>query len=151
MRKKYIVRLTEEEHSQLRELISTGKSAAYRIKHANILLKADANTDNWSDEQIAVSFDCHSQTVHGIRKRFVLEGLESALSRKKQANPSRARVLDGDAEAQLIALSLTEAPKGFSSWSLRLLSEKLVELEVVEAISHETVRTTLKKMRSNHT
>ena len=142
---KYIVRLTDEERLKLQEIVRVGKAEAYKIKHANILLKADANKDNWTDSQIAKAFCCHQNTVHGIRKRMVLEGFESALGRKRQKSPSRKRILDGEAEARLIATSLSSPPEGCSRWTLRMLADKLIELEVVEEISHETVRTTLKK------
>jgi transposase len=151
MTKKYIVRLSDEEREQLLGIVRLGKTEAYRIRHANILLKSDAEQENWSDARIAKAFSCHERTVAGIRKRFVLEGFEPALGRKPQQHPSRSRSLDGESEARLLALSLSQPPQGRTSWTLRLLSEKLVELEIVDSISHETIRTTLKKMKSNPT
>lgn len=145
MNKKYIVRLSDDERQQLEALVSKGHTAAYKIKHAHILLKADADGPCWSDAAIAEAFSCHLRTVEGIRTRFVLEGLESALLRKKQAVPSRQRLLDGAGEAHLIALSCSTPPEGRSRWTLELLADKLVELAIVEQISAQTVRRTLKK------
>ena len=147
MNKKYIVRLTEQEREQLDALIRQGKSAAYKIKHANILLKADADGAAWSDEEIAAAFSVHPRTVAGIRERFVEQGLEAALNRKKQERPSQQPLFDGAAEAHLIALGCSEPPQGHARWTLRLLAEQVVELEIVPSASHETVRRTLKKMR----
>lgn len=146
MHKKYIVRLTSEEREQLQGIVSKGRAPAYKIKHANILLKADAQTTGWSDETIAQAFGCHRGTVEGIRKRLVLQGLESALERKKRDRPPREKILDGAKEARLIALSCSQPPEGRSRWTLELLADKLVELKVVESISDQTVRRALKKM-----
>jgi len=126
-------------------MVDAGKAAAYRIKHANILLKIDADGPAWTDEQAADAFSCHANTVRNLRQRFVESGFSSALERKKQQNLSRERVLDGEGEARLIALRCGDPPEGFARWSLHLLADKLVELEVVDSISHETVRQTLKK------
>ena len=145
MNKKYIVRLTDEEREYLNGLVRKGKSAAYKIRHANMLLKADADASGWTDEQIAKAFSAHKSTVAGIRQRFVEEGLESALGRKKQSVPSREKILDGEGEARLIALSCGAPPEGNSRWTLRLLADKVAELEIAGSISHETVRRTLKK------
>jgi transposase len=147
MNKKYIVRLTEQEREQLDALIGKGKSAASKIKHAHILRKADADRVGWSDEEIAAVFSVHPRTVAGIRERFVEQGLEAALNRKKQERPSRPPLFDGEAEAHLIALRCSAPPSGHARWTLRLLAEKVVELEVVASTSHETVRRTLKKTR----
>ncbi len=146
MNKKYIVRLTKAEKSELERLLKKGKKAAHKIKHANILLQADAGGPNWSDEQIAKAYHCHTNTVCNVRQRYVEEGLEPALERKAQENPSREKILDGAKEAKLIALSCSTPPEGRNEWTLRLLADKLVELEVVGNISYETVRRTLKKM-----
>ena len=145
MNKKYIVRLTRKERKQLERMISVGKAAAYKIKHANILLMTDANGPEWTDEQIAEAFACHPNTVRGVRQRLVEQGLEAALERRKQASPPRGPVLDGRGEARLIALSRSAPPEGRERWTLRLLAAKLVELEVADSISHETVRQRLKK------
>ncbi len=145
MNKKYIVRLTKAEKAELEGMINKGKTGAYKIKHANILLQADAEGPNWSDEEIAKAFRCHTNTVCNIRQRFVEYGLERALERKEQDNPSREKILDGAREARLIALSCSTPPEGYKEWTLRLLADKMVELEVVSNISYETVRRTLKK------
>jgi transposase len=145
MNKKYIVRLMGEERRQLTELISKGKTSAQKIKHANILLKADATEQGWSDQMIAKAFKVNVNTVCGIRQRYVFEGLESALNRRKQSHPSQQRILDGEKEARLIALSCSQPPEGYARWTLRLLADKIVQLGVVENISYETVRRELKK------
>lgn len=145
MQKRYIVRLTEEERQQLLELVSKGKAAAYKIKHANILLNIDVNGQRWTDKEAAYTFGCHRNTVANLRQRLVEEGLERALERKKPKSPSRPKVCDGEAQAKLIALRCGEPPKGQARWTLRLLADKLVELEIVPEISHETVRRELKK------
>jgi len=149
--KKYIIRLTQAEREQLGALVKKGKAAAYRIKHANILLKADADGPAWIDKRIAEAFGCHVRTVENVRRRCVLEGLEAALERNKQARPRRERKLDGEGEARLIALACSEPPEGRDRWTLQLLADQLVRLEVVNSISAQTVRRTLKKTNSNPT
>ena len=143
MKKKYIVKLTSTERKQLREIIAKGKAPAYKIKHANILLKAEAD---WSDEKVARAFGCNVNTPRNVRQRFVQQGLEAALERKKQDVPSREKILDGKGEAHLIALSCSQPPEGRTRWTLHLLADKLIELQVVNSLSYETVRRTLKKM-----
>ena len=145
MAKRYIVRLTDAEREQLQELVSKGKTAAYRIKHAHILLKADAEGPTWTDEQIANTFGCHPHTVSHVRQRFVEQGLAAALERKQRATPGRQPICDGDTEAKLIALRCGAPPDGRAKWTLRLLADKAVELDIVPAICHETVRQVLKK------
>jgi len=145
MSKKYIVRLTGEERERLQSLISKGEGAAYKIKHANILLKADADGSGWTDKRIADAFGCHVQTVENVRRRCVTEGLERALGRKKQLRPSRQRKLDGEGEARLIAIACSQPPEGHDRWTLQMLADELVSLEVVDSISDQTVRRTLKK------
>lgn len=143
MNKKYTVRLTEEERQMLLDLVAKGNAAAYKIKHANILGKVDADGAQWTDEITADAFSCHANTVRNVRQRFVEQGIEAALNRKKL--PPRQSKVDGRAEACVIALRCGDAPEGSARWTLRLLADKLVELEMVEEISHETVRTVLKK------
>jgi hypothetical protein len=143
MNKKYLVKLTSPERKQLREIIAKGKAPAYKIKHANILLKAEAG---WSDEKIAQAFDCNVNTPRNVRQRLVEQGLGVALERKKQGVPSREKILDGKGEAHLIALSCSQPPEGRARWTLHLLADKLIELQVVDRVSYETVRRTLKKM-----
>ena len=143
--KKYIVRLTSEEREKLSELIKSGKTAAFRIKHANILLKADADGPGWTDDAISEAFGSSRNTVSNLRERFVEEGLDNALERKTQSSVSRKPILDGEKEARLIAIGCSQPPPGRAQWTLRLLADRLVTLDVVDSISHETVRTALKK------
>lgn len=145
MNKRYIVRLTTEEREGLDALVKRGKGQAYKIKHANILLAVDADGPGWPDEGAAEAFRCHVGTVRNVRQRFVEQGLERALARKPQAEPSRQRILDGRGEVRLTALACSQAPDGRSRWTLKLLADKLVELDVVETISEQTVRRALKK------
>lgn len=145
MPKRYIVRLSEEEQLYLKDLVSTGKAAAYKIKHANILLNIDVNGQGWTDEAAATAMSCHRNTVANLRQRLVEQGLEAALERKPTETPPRQRVCDGEAEAKLIALRCGEAPEGQGRWTLRLVADKAVEFEIVPRISHETVRRVLKK------
>lgn len=133
------------ERELLEGLISKGKESARKIKHANVLLKVDADGENWTDEKIADAFSIHVNTVQRIRQRFVEEGIEVALNHKKQLMPSRKPILDGEKEARLIALSCSKPPEGYGSWTLRLLSDKMVEMKIVNSISYETVRKALKK------
>lgn len=151
MAKKYVVRLTSEERRDLEDLVRKGKTQAYRIKHANILLAVDADGPDWTDDQTAQAFRCHRNTVSNVRQRFVERGLEAALGRKKQQRPSRSRILDGEGEAQLIAIACSPPREGRARWTLKMLADRLVELEVVDSISDQTVRRTLKKTRSNRT
>lgn len=151
MVRKYVVRLSSEEREALELLVKKGKTQAYRIKHANILLAVDADGPDWSDEEAAEAFGCHVNTVANVRQRFVEQGLEAALDRKKQKSPSRERILDGEKEARLIALACSAPPEGRSKWTLQLLADKLVALKVVDSVSDQTVRRTLKKTNSNLT
>ncbi len=144
MRKKYIVRLTDEERQQCEEVVDKLKGTSQKVKRANLLLKIDAAGPAWPDQQIADAFRCRRQTVENVRKKCVLEGFQSALEHKKQVN-RKLKSLDGEQEAQVIAMRLGAPPEGFGSWTLRLLARKAIELEVVETISYETVRKTLKK------
>ena len=145
MSKKYVVRLTATERRELEAMVKKGKTVAYKIKHANVLLAADADGAAWPDARIAQGFCCHPRTVENLRRRFVLEGLDAALERQRQARPSRQRKLDGKGEARLIALACSRPPKGRDHWTLKLLADELVRLEVVETISDQTVRRTPKK------
>ena len=149
--KKYIVTLTADEHRALSNLISAGKASALKLAHARILLKADAAEGGpaWPDDRIAEALEVGDATVERVRQRFVEQGLEAALVRKKQVRPSRQRALDGRAEAKLIALACSRPPDGRKAWTMRLLADKLVELEVVGSISDETVRLALKKTNSS--
>ncbi len=145
--KRYKVTLEAEERQHLHDLIAAGKAAARKLAHARILLKADAADGGpaWPDGRIAEALEVSPATVERVRQRFVEQGPEAALVRKKQARPSRQRALDGRAEAKLIAPACSRPPDGRKAWTMRLLADKLVELEVVPAISDETVRRALKK------
>ena len=148
MKKKvFVVRLTEVERSELDALIRKGKASALTLAHARILLKADQGKDGeaQTDAQIAEALSVAAKTVFNVRRRWVEEGLEAALRRKKQDCPSRSRKLDGRAEAKLVATCCSPAPQGRARWTLRMLAGKLVELQVVDSVSPETVRSTLKK------
>ena len=149
--RKYIVTLTSEERECLTRLVSSGKDKAYRIKHANILLAANENGPNLTSQDIAKAFSCHLNTVSGICQRFVEQGLEAALERKKRQMPPTQRKLDGRGEAKLIALACRKLPEGALHWALRLLADELVELGVVESISYETICRVLKKTNLNRT
>jgi transposase len=145
--KKYRVTLNAEERRGLQELIASGKAAAKRLAHARILLKADAAPGGpaWADDRIAEAVELSVATVERVRRRFVEHGLEAALVRKPQDRPSRLPKLDGGAEARLVALACSKPPGGRAEWTMQLLADKLVELEVVDSISDETVRRTLQK------
>jgi transposase len=149
--KKYKVTLTAEERNSLQDLIAAGKAAAQKLAHARILLKADAAPGGpaWTDACIAEAVEVNVATVERVRERFVEQGLDAALDRKKQRRPSRERKLDGQAEARLVALACSEPPLGRDRWTLRLLADKLVELEVVDTVCTETVRQVLKKTNSS--
>jgi transposase len=149
--KEYKVTLTAEERQQLQGLSATGKAAAKKLTHARILLKADAAEGGpaWDDQRIADATEVSTDTVARVRQRFVEHGLDAALTRKKQDRPSRQRKLDGRAEARLIALACSAAPDGRKEWTMKLLADRLVELEMVDSVSDETVRRLLKKTRSS--
>lgn len=142
--KKYIVELTAQERQELCSLVRRGKAAAYKIKHANILLKADAKGPAWRDKDIAEAFGCHVTTVENVRRRFVLEGFAAAVGRRREG-VGRPRKLDGDAEARLTVLACSDPPDGRTRWTMRLLAQKLVELEVVDSCSRMAVQRTMKK------
>jgi transposase len=151
MNKKYIVRLTTQERQQIEKLLRRGRAHARKLLYGRILLKADAEgPDRWTDERIAQALEVSTATVARERRRYCEEGLEVALMPKKPGRPRR-RVLDGRAEAHLIALSCSEAPEGRERWSMRLLADQMVELGYVDTLSHETVRRTLKKTASSPT
>lgn len=147
--KKYIVTLEPEEREVLQRLIRKGRAAARKLTHGRILLKADISTGQtgWTDEQIAQALDVHHSTVANVRQRFVEEGLDAALNPRPGGH--RQRKLNGDAEAHLIALVCSQPPEGHQRWTLRLLASRMVELQYVESVSHETVRQTLKKTSSS--
>lgn len=146
MQKKYIVRLSKQERNMLREVVKRLKGGGQKVRRAQILLKADADGPAWSDSRIAEAFGCRRQTVEGIRQRFVEFGFEETLDGKKRTAPPTEKLLDGEQEAKIIATRLGPPPKGYANWTLRLLARKVVALEIVDTISYETVRRTLKKM-----
>jgi hypothetical protein len=147
MSKRYVVRLNGDERADLQRLVRAGKAAARKILHAHVLLQADEGPDGpgWHDTQISEALSVHCNTVAGIRERFVEHGPEAALNRKKQDRPSRPPKLDGKGEARLIAARCGPPPQGHKRWTLQLLADRLVALQVVDDISYETVRRTLKK------
>jgi len=153
MAKLYIVRLTEEERGELQRVVRVGRQAAYRVRHAQILLAADQaeGAPALRDEDVAKALGVHENTVANIRRRFVEAGLKAALDRKPQVRPSRRRKLDGRAEAILIATACGDPPEGRAAWTLQLLADRMVELKLVDSISHEAVRQVLKKTNSSRT
>jgi transposase len=142
MKKKYIVELTEAERTLLRDVAKKLKGTSQKVKRANILLKADAG---WTDARIAEALDCRTKTVENVRQRFVESGFEATLDGKQRDTPPIEKLLDGEQEAKIIALRLGKPPAGYGKWTLRLLARKVVELEIVDAVSYQTVRRTLKK------
>ena len=144
--KKYVVELTREERRGLKELVKKGKAAAYKIKHANILLKADQAKGGpaWTDKQIAEAFGCHVTTVVNLRKRFVKEGFEAAMGRR-QEGVGRPKKLDGDVEAQMTVIACSDPPEGHQRWTVRLIADRLVELQLMDQCSHVTVHRAMKK------
>ena len=149
-KKLYIVKLSTEERSQLKNIVSKGKSSAYKRLHAQILLMSDVgpNGPGLTDEKVVEALNIGFSTVGRIRKRFVEEGLETALNRKEQKN-RRHPIIDGKTEAILIATACSKAPEGYNRWTIKLLTERLVELEYIDSVSRETVRRKLKKTKLN--
>ena len=145
--KKYIVRLSREERSTLKKLLTSGRGSGRMFTRVRILLKADQSDEGpaWSDEKISESFDVTVQTIERVRKQLVEEGLEAVLSRHPYTQKLSRKKIDGDVEAHLIALCCSDPPKGRVRWTLRLLADKVVELGYVDSISYEAVRQTLKK------
>jgi hypothetical protein len=146
MRKQYIVRLTQEERDHLDTIIKKLKGSGEKVRRAQILLKADADGSCWTDRQISEAFSCRTKTVENIRQQFVLNGFQQSLDGKKREDPPTPKLLDGEQEARIIATRLGPPPAGYANWTLRLLARQVVELELARSISHETIRTTLKKM-----
>jgi len=147
--KKYYVTLSEEERASLEGLVSRGKTQGYRIKRAQILLKLDERAENaeWSQARIGEAYSASLMTVSHVAKRFVEEGMEGALGRKEQEN--RRRKIDGEVEAHLVAIACSAAPEGRERWTLQLIADELVRLEVVESISDTAVMNALKKTNSS--
>jgi hypothetical protein len=145
MQKKYLVRLTESERETLRSVIKKLSGRSQKVRRAHVLLKADADGPAWTDEKIADAFSARTRTIEKIRQRFVESGFEETLEGKQRPQPPTEKLLDGKQEARVIALRLGSPPAGYANGSLRLLARKVVELEIVPSVSHETVRQTLKK------
>ena len=147
MNKKYTVRLSDEERSACQAVVKKLKASSEKVRRAQMLLKADVDGPGWPDTKIAEAFDCGVQAVETLRKRLVLDGFDAALERKRRATPPTPRKLDGTGEAKLIAMRLGKPPAGYGRWSLQLLADEMVVLEVVDSISPETVRKTLTQLR----
>lgn len=146
----YKVTLTKEEREELTVLVNTGKGQARRLRRARILLMADEAQEGggWKDAEISKALAAHVNTIERIREKCVTKGIEAALNHTRPTK-RRSKVLDGEAEARLVQLACTEAPDGHENWTMQMLADKLIELNVVETISRETIRTTLKKMNSS--
>ena len=146
MLKKYVVRLTAKERRILREVVAKLTGSSQKVRRAQMLLKADEAGPAWTDGRIAEASDSRTRTVEKLRERFVTAGFEQVLHGKQRDKPPTEKILGGKQEARVIALRLSPPPKGYANWSLRLLAKRVVALEIVDSISHETVRRTLKKM-----
>jgi hypothetical protein len=137
--------LTDQERHELLTVVKKLKGTSQKVRRAQILLKADTNGPSWTDQRIAEAFECRTKTVENVRQRLVEEGFAAALNGVKRTQPAVEKLLDGEQEAQIIATRLGPPPAGYANGTLRLLARKVVELKIVEAISYETVRRTLKK------
>jgi len=145
MQKKYMVRLTDQERSELATVIKKFRGTSQKVRRAQMLVKADADGPDWTDRQIADAFGCRTKTVENIRQRLVERGFREALDGAKRETPPVEKLLSGEQEARIIATRLGSPPPGYANWTLRLLARKVVELGIVESVSYETVRRTLKK------
>lgn len=143
--KKYVVRLTESERTILQQIVKKLSGSSQKVRRAQILLKTDVDGPGWTDKQIAEAYNCRSRTVENARRTLVEQGFELALIGKKREHPPRAQLLDGEQQAKIIATRLGQPPAGYANWSLRLLTDAVVELGIVESVSTETIRRTLKK------
>jgi len=148
---KYRVTLAEDERKTLQNLVRTGNTAGYRIRHAQILLALDEIPENesWTDEKISKAYGSHIRTIGNIRKRFVEEGIEAALERKARENPPFSKI-DGEAEAKIIALTCSQPPEGYCRWTLKLIANKVVEMGILDSISDHGIGDLLKKTRFSH-
>ena len=147
MNKKYIVRLTDAERDELAAVIKKLKGTSQKVRRAQILSKADADGPNWTDHRVAEAFGCRRQTVEDVRQRLVERGFRETLDGAKRESPPVEKLLSGEQEARIIATRLGPPPPGYANWTLRLLARKVVELGIVESVSYETVRRTIKKTR----
>ncbi len=143
MKKKYIITLSDEERKLLEDIVNKGKNPAYKIKHAHILLNAESGI---ADNDNADRCRCHINTVANVRQRFVEEGIEAALERKKRELPPIEPKIDGEKEARLIAIACSQPPEGYCRWTMQMLADKMVEMNIIESVSDSTVWRTLKKM-----
>jgi hypothetical protein len=146
--KRYVVRLTEDERTRLRAFVGSAQRVARKKRmRAQVLLKVDEGEQGpaWTDEKVAEAFDVHVTSVHAIRKDLVLRGFEEVLERRKRAEPARKPVFDERGEKEVLALAVGEPPEGHARWTLRLLADEVVRLDIVESVCHETVRKVLKK------
>jgi len=146
MRKFYVVRLTESERVELQHVVKKPKGTGQKVRRAQVLLKADADGPNWTDDRIAEAFSCRTRTVERLRQRLVGHGFDETLNRAERTRPPVEKLLTGDQEARIIATRLGPPPNGYNNWTRRLLARTVVELEVVNSVSYETARRTLKKM-----
>ena len=145
MQKIHIVRLTEAERETLEQVVKKLKGTSQKVRRAQMLLKANADGPGWTDARIAEAFSCRRETVQRLRERFVESGFQETLDGNKRAKPPTEKLLNGEQEAKIIATRLGPPPKGYANWTLRLLARKVIELEIVDEVSYETVRRTLKK------
>jgi len=145
MRKLYSVRLTKQERVELQSVVKKLKGTEQKVRRDQIVLKADIDGPNWIDERIAEAYACWTRAVERLRQRFVEQGFDEALNRVERQQPPVEKLLTGDQEARIIATRLGPPPQGYNNWTLRLLARKVVALEIVDAVSYETVRRTLKK------
>jgi Homeodomain-like domain len=148
MNKKYIVRLMDPERDELAAVIKKLRGTSQKVRRAQILFKADADGPNWTDHRIAEAFGCRTKTVENLRQRLVERGFRETLDGGKRETPPVEKLLSGEPEARIIATRLGSPPPGYANWTLRLLARKVVELGIVESVSYETVRRTLKKTRA---
>jgi len=148
---KYHVTLTNEEREQLNKLVAKGNTQGYRIRHAQILLALDEAAENrkWTDKKISQAYRTTEKSIGNLRRRFVEQGVEAALGRQKRDNPPKIKI-DGETEAKIVALTCSEAPEGYSQWSLRLLAGKVVELGIMKSVSHTAIADCLKKTKLSH-
>src|SRR5256712_13848911 len=140
MQKLYVVRLTDQEREELQSVVKKLKKTGQKVRRDQILLKADADGPNWTDERIAEALSCRTRTVERLRQRLVEQGFEEALNRIERKQPPVEKLLAGDQEARIIATRLGPPPKGYNTWTLRLLARQVVELAIVDSVSYETVR-----------
>lgn len=148
---KYHVTLTKEEREELKQLVAKGKTQGYRIRHAQMLLALDEIAENkeWTDQKISKAYAATEKSIGNLRKRFVEQGLEMALGRQKRENPPKIKI-DGEIEAKIVALTCSDAPEGYSQWTLRLLANKVVELGIMDSVSHTAISDCLKKTKLSH-